>query len=207
MAIPLRVLTSSDDRPRFSMDSEAEAILAYALGKERRDSIASNTSGDDDDDDEDEDDLEVHTTPLSGDDEEAFLKENDPLTLDFKPRPFKRVKPSSPSFPWGLTCWEKSRRFFLCVWIFIGLLLVFWGGALIGYLSKGYFRPHRAPPSPIAAARRITIDQVTLPFSRGLMGSFWMQSCHQSIRNWSGQSRWMARMGPFYYGMRGPGSK
>jgi hypothetical protein len=98
MAIPLRVLTSSDDRPRFSMDSEAEAILAYALGKERRDSTASNTS---DDDDEDEDDIEVRTTPLSGDDEEAFLKDHDPLTLDFEPRPFKRVKPSSPSFRSG----------------------------------------------------------------------------------------------------------
>ena len=36
-----------------------------------------------------------------------------------------------------------------------------WIGALIGYLSKGYFRPHQAPPSPIAASRRITFDQVT----------------------------------------------
>lgn len=90
------MLSSSDSEPqrhRFSIDSEASAILSYALGKERPDDNASQTS----DDDDDENDIEVLTTPLSGvDDEEAFLKENDPLTLDFEPRPFKRVSLTNP---------------------------------------------------------------------------------------------------------------
>jgi len=69
------------------MDSEASAILSYALGKERPDND-SQTS----DDDDDENDIEVHTTPLSAqEDEEAFLKENDPLTSDYDLPPFKRV--------------------------------------------------------------------------------------------------------------------
>jgi len=161
MAIPLRVLSSSDSgshRPRFSMDSEASAILSYALGKERPDN-GSHTSGDDDDDG-DESDIEVHTTPLNApDDEEAFLKENDPLTPDYDPPPFKRVFPLS-VVRGSTDATQKSRKFRLCAYIVAGVLVIFWLGALMGYLSKGYFHPHRAPASPIAAARRITFDQV-----------------------------------------------
>jgi len=162
MAIPLRVLSSSDSgshRPRFSMDSEASAILSYALGKERPDND-SHSSDDDDDDDGDENDIEVHTTRLSApDDEEAFLKENDPLTSDYDPPPFKRVSPLF-VIRGPIDATQKSRKFRLCACIVAGVLVIFWLGALIGYLSKGYFRPHSAPASPIAAARRITFDQV-----------------------------------------------
>ena len=42
----------------------------------------------------------------------------------------------------------------------VGIELLIWLGALIGYLSKGYFRPHQAPPSPVAASRRLTFEQV-----------------------------------------------
>jgi hypothetical protein len=42
----------------------------------------------------------------------------------------------------------------------VGIVLLIWIGALVGYLSKGYFRPHQAPPSPVASSRRITFEQV-----------------------------------------------
>ena len=42
----------------------------------------------------------------------------------------------------------------------VGIVLLLWIGALVGYLSKGYFRPHQAVASPVAASRRITFDQV-----------------------------------------------
>jgi hypothetical protein len=47
-------------------------------------------------------------------------------------------------------------------------MFLVWIGALIGFLSKGYFMPYKAPASPIAASRRITFDQVFLiPGERG----------------------------------------
>lgn len=55
---------------------------------------------------------------------------------------------------------KKSRRFRICIFGIIGAILLLWLGALIGYLSKGYFRPYQAQASPIAASRRITFDQI-----------------------------------------------
>jgi len=48
------------------------------------------------------------------------------------------------------------------MWIFaiVGVILLIWIGALVGYLAKGYFRPYQAHSSPIAASRRITFEQV-----------------------------------------------
>ena len=39
-----------------------------------------------------------------------------------------------------------------------------WIIALIGFLSKGYFLPHQAPSSPVAASRRVTFERVGLSF-------------------------------------------
>ena len=55
---------------------------------------------------------------------------------------------------------QKSRRFRICLILALGGLLLVWIGALVGFLSKGYFLPYKAPASPIAASRRITFDQV-----------------------------------------------
>ena len=49
------------------------------------------------------------------------------------------------------------------------MFLLVWLGALIGYLSKGYFKPYRAPASPIAVSRRITFDQVSPPHGKEKM--------------------------------------
>ena len=47
----------------------------------------------------------------------------------------------------------------------VGIVLLLWIGSLVGYLSKGYFRPHQAPPSPVASSRRITFEQVPPPLT------------------------------------------
>jgi hypothetical protein len=88
MAIPLRLLASSDPDtrpPRASMDSEASAILSYALGKH----------ADNEDQDSEIDSPRASSTYLSdgGDDSDAFFKENDPLTSDYEPFPRKQVIP------------------------------------------------------------------------------------------------------------------
>lgn len=49
------------------------------------------------------------------------------------------------------------------IYSIVGIVLLLWIGALVGYLSKGYFRPHQAPPSPVASSRRITFEQVLPP--------------------------------------------
>jgi hypothetical protein len=87
MAIPLRSLRSLDENsqlPRSSMDSEASAILSYALGKHPH---TADTDSDDPDD---------SPRPSSEhEDSEDFFKENDPLTSDYEPalNPRKQVIP------------------------------------------------------------------------------------------------------------------
>lgn len=150
MAIPLRALKALDPTPpppRPSMDSEASAILSYALGKHP-------PTQDDADSDPDDD----SPRPSSEQDSEEFFKENDPLTSDYEPAfPRKQVTPPS---PWKHSDREKSRRFRICLILLLGVLFLVWVGALIGFLSKGYFLPYKAPASPVAASRRITFDQV-----------------------------------------------
>jgi len=159
MAIPLRALKSLDPNshpPRASMDSEASAILSYALGKYPQDE---GDSGPEDD----------SPRPSSEQDSEDFFKENDPLTSDYEPAfPRKQVPPS---FSRNVLTEEKSRRFRLCLILVFGALLLVWIGALIGFLSKGYFLPYKAPASPIAASRRMTFDQVTLEEEQGVLST------------------------------------
>ena len=50
----------------------------------------------------------------------------------------------------------------MCVALTVGSLG--WIIALIGFLSKGYFLPHQAPSSPVAASRRVTFDRVSSSF-------------------------------------------
>ena len=84
MAIPLRSLKSLDQNSqpaRPSMDSEASAILSYALGKHPH---TSDTDSD----------LDDSPRPSSEhEDSEDFFKENDPLTSDYEPalNPRKQV--------------------------------------------------------------------------------------------------------------------
>jgi hypothetical protein len=42
----------------------------------------------------------------------------------------------------------------------VGFIIFVWFVALIVYLSKGYFRPHSQPASPVSSSRRISFDQV-----------------------------------------------
>src|SRR5271169_4400342 len=96
------------------------------------------------------------------------------------------MNPRSRGNRWSLACGkmltvEKSRRYRICLIFVLGVLFLVWIGALIGFLSKGYFLPYKAPASPVAASRRITFDQV---ISRGRSGSerrFWEASLVQSI--------------------------
>ena len=86
MAIPLRVLTSVEQEAhpsRPSMDSEASAILSYALGNHVPEG------------DESSDDAEspLMSPQLDTGEEDDFLKENDPLTIDYEPFLQKRVYP------------------------------------------------------------------------------------------------------------------
>ena len=53
----------------------------------------------------------------------------------------------------------------MCVALTVGSLG--WIIALIGFLSKGYFLPHQAPSSPVAASRRVTFDRVCSSFQVG----------------------------------------
>jgi hypothetical protein len=58
------------------------------------------------------------------------------------------------------------------VFTIVGIVLLIWIGTLVGYLSKGYFRPHQAFASPVAASRRITFDQVLSPHKKELTGGY-----------------------------------
>jgi len=87
MAIPLRKLKSPDSDTRHdrdSIDSEASAILSYALGKHE------------DLDDQSETDIDSprrSSFALEDEDTEAFLKENDPLEGDYEPWTTRLVTP------------------------------------------------------------------------------------------------------------------
>jgi hypothetical protein len=78
------------------MDSEASAILSYALGKHV----------DNEDQESDIDSPRASSTHLEedgdDDDSDAFFKENDPLTSDYEPFPQKRVNPHFPLFLLGV---------------------------------------------------------------------------------------------------------
>jgi hypothetical protein len=133
------------------MTSETSAILSYALGKHIHTSTES---------------LPSNNTPSSpssptadDNDDEEFFKENDPLTADYEAQ-LSTPPPKS-----------KSRKFRICILSVAGVIALLWLGALIGYLSKGYFQPGHAPASPVAASRRITFDRVT-------GGQFYARSTH-----------------------------
>ena len=90
MAIPLRKLPSPDSKssssshrhhPRDSLDSEISEIFSFSFGKKK---------GLDFDDDEEAEDSPRGSTTLD-DDEDEFLKENDPLTSDYEPFPVRKV--------------------------------------------------------------------------------------------------------------------
>jgi len=71
MAIPLRALDSPEHRQRASIDSETSAILSFALGTQPED-----------------DDFPVSSVGSSirnSEEEEEFLKEQDPLAEEYEP--------------------------------------------------------------------------------------------------------------------------
>ena len=136
MAIPLRALKALNPDslpPRPSMDSEASAILSYALGKHPH---AKDDADSDADDDSPRPSSEQSTARSSS--RRTILS-----TSDYEPSlPRKQVTPPS---LWKHSDEEKSRRFRICLILLLGVLFLVWIGALIGFLSKGIFCRIRRP--------------------------------------------------------------
>lgn len=82
----------------------------------------------------------------------------------------------------------------------VGIVLLIWIGALVGYLSKGYFRPHQAPPSPVASSRRITFEQVFTSL-KGLTGRSRTANSMPVINRSNGRRRNQDTTVYFSYGM------